>query len=68
MGGVWGRYLGGSRWPTRLGRWHLLFGLQLHGFEPCKQHQRKLDVGMTPCTEGAPMVHQDLSGRPADQS
>ena len=28
----------------------------------------KMDVGKAPCTEGAPMVHQDLSGRPADQS
>ena len=25
-------------------------------------------VGVQTCTEGAPMVHQDLSGRPADQS
>ena len=28
--------------------WYLLFGLQLHGFEPCKRHPRKMDVGMTP--------------------
>ena len=28
----------------------------------------KMDVGMTPCTEGASMVHQDLIGRPANQS
>ena len=41
--GIWG-----SRWPTWLGRWHLLFGLPLHGFEPCKQHLRKMDLGVTP--------------------
>ena len=29
----------------------------------------KMDVGMTPCTECAPMVqNQDVSGRPADKS
>ena len=28
----------------------------------------KMDIGMTLYTEGAPMVHQDLSGRSADQS
>ena len=32
------------------------------------QEKRKMDIGIAPCTEGAPMVHQDLSGRPADQS
>ena len=26
-----------------------------------------MDIGIAPCTEGAPMVHQDLSGIPADQ-
>ena len=26
---------------------------------------KKIDVGKTPCTEGAPMIQQDLSGRPA---
>ena len=26
-----------------------------------------MDIGIAPCTEGALMVHQDLSGRPADQ-
>ena len=26
----------------------------------------KFDIA--PCIEGAPMVHQDLSGRPADQN
>ena len=30
--------------------------------------KRKMGIGIAPCTEGAPMVHQDLSGRPADQS
>ena len=31
------------------------------------QEKRKMDIGIAPCTEGAPVVHQDLSGRPADQ-
>ena len=25
----------------------------------------KMDVGKNPCTEGAPIIQQDLSGRPA---
>ena len=29
------------------------------------QHKQKTDNGMAPCTEGAPIVRQDLSGRPA---
>ena len=54
---------------TRLVRRHLLFGLQLHGFEPCKRHLRKMDIGMAPCIEGAPISpKQDVSGRPAHES
>ena len=30
--------------------------------------KRKLDIEIAPCIEGAQMVHQDLSGRPADQN
>ena len=30
--------------------------------------KKKLDIGRSPYTEGAPMVHQGLRGRPADQS
>ena len=30
--------------------------------------KRKTDIGKAPYTEGAPMVHQDLSGRPANNS
>ena len=28
----------------------------------------KMDIGIAPCIEGAPMVQQDLSGRSAEQS
>ena len=28
----------------------------------------KMDIGIAPCTEGALMFHQDLSGRPVNQS
>ena len=28
----------------------------------------KMDVGMTPPTEGGPMIQQDMSGRPAQDS
>ena len=37
------------------------------GSNPTWQEKRKMDIGIAPCTEGAPMVHQDLSGRLADQ-
>ena len=38
------------------------------GLDPVRvraQHIRKTDIGKAPCTEGAPIVRQDLSGRPA---
>ena len=28
----------------------------------------KMDIGMAPCTEGVPIVQQDVSGRPAHDS
>ena len=28
----------------------------------------KMDIGIAPCTEGAPMHQQDLSRRPVDQN
>ena len=28
------------------------------------RHERKLDVGKSTCTEGAPIILQELSGRP----
>ena len=28
----------------------------------------KMDIGIAPCTEGAPMIHRDVSGRQADDS
>ena len=63
-----GFHVRGSRWPTWLGRWHLLFGLQLHGFEPCKGHKQKMDIGVTPHRRWPNDPEQDVSGRPAHDS
>ena len=34
------------------------------GFESCCYQKRKYRLWADPCTEGAPIVWQDLSGRP----
>ena len=53
-----------SRWPTWLGRRHLLVRLSLHGFEPCQRYNEngRWDDPLHR------MIQQDVSGRPAHDS
>ena len=53
---------GGSKWRSgKTSSWNA----PGRGFESCCTQKRKNAHWADPCTEGAPIVRQDLSGRPA---
>ena len=51
---------GGSGWPMSLRRWHCVVCIDPVGVRIPAVAATKMNVEMTPCTEGAPMV---LTGR-----